>query len=576
MKESDSMPRPADASCTPPLSSHSLETLMDSWESYIETSVSASQANGPVTPDRSSAHARFRQEVSALEAFAQLRRTSTGAKKLAELCPGVGLVLSQSGRVLAMNTRAQARFQLYEVSHLSQLDIDPDTVERILSWATAPLSRHETKLLVSCRMGTGQKHSNILLAQIRLPQAGTRHAQPAILASTTDLEIDSSVGQALMSGFGLSTAEAHIAICLGNGLSPGQIATERDSSINTIRTQIKSILKKLNANGIPDLVRILCGFAANQSVNATMHRSIIKAMTPNPVRHRNVTNLPDGRRLAYLEQGAPNGRPVLVFHDMLQGVELTQACAEACRRRNWRVITFSRSGFGDSDSLTAVEGEQLLASTCEDAAWLLSSLGIPSALVIGHGSGSVFADHFCRHSDAQVRGLLLLSQAFFRTDAFAENLPRCQRLLARSARYCPDALPGIARAAAALIDSGRTDLLLQSLYGNNTPDTDGLKRRDVREAVTEGLLHAFRQGTAACCAELSLLAQDRERTESRGTMPNVLAPGEGETVLSHEQTDRHTPFSPTARETGVPQAGQLVLHTHWPKVLERLAMLDRT
>jgi DNA-binding CsgD family transcriptional regulator len=51
----------------------------------------------------------------------------------------------------------------------------------------------------------------------------------------------------LVAMFALTNAEAHIAIHLGNGASVEQIAVERGSSEQTVRTQIKAIMSKMQA-----------------------------------------------------------------------------------------------------------------------------------------------------------------------------------------------------------------------------------------------------------------------------------------------------------------------------------------
>ena len=51
----------------------------------------------------------------------------------------------------------------------------------------------------------------------------------------------------LVAMFALTNAEAHIAVRLANGASVEQIAVERGSSEQTVRTQIKAIMSKMNA-----------------------------------------------------------------------------------------------------------------------------------------------------------------------------------------------------------------------------------------------------------------------------------------------------------------------------------------
>ncbi len=57
--------------------------------------------------------------------------------------------------------------------------------------------------------------------------------------------------------FGLTPAEARVAVRLADGLNAEQIAAERSASLLTVRTQIRSILAKTGVRRQPELVRML-------------------------------------------------------------------------------------------------------------------------------------------------------------------------------------------------------------------------------------------------------------------------------------------------------------------------------
>jgi len=62
---------------------------------------------------------------------------------------------------------------------------------------------------------------------------------------------------ALVETFDLTRAEAGVTVSLINGLSPKEIADTKSVSMNTIRTQLKSIFRKTGTNSQTDLVRLL-------------------------------------------------------------------------------------------------------------------------------------------------------------------------------------------------------------------------------------------------------------------------------------------------------------------------------
>ncbi len=63
--------------------------------------------------------------------------------------------------------------------------------------------------------------------------------------------------------YGLTTSEAATAVRLARGLTPAAAAEDRGVSVTTIRTQIRHILAKLDAHGIPELVALVATIPAD-------------------------------------------------------------------------------------------------------------------------------------------------------------------------------------------------------------------------------------------------------------------------------------------------------------------------
>jgi DNA-binding CsgD family transcriptional regulator len=74
---------------------------------------------------------------------------------------------------------------------------------------------------------------------------------------------------ALQQLFGLTAAEAGVALALAAGHSAEEIAAERRVSVPTVRTQIRQILAKTGALHLRDLVRLLAGLATVRPVGTT-------------------------------------------------------------------------------------------------------------------------------------------------------------------------------------------------------------------------------------------------------------------------------------------------------------------
>ncbi|WP_287961952.1 helix-turn-helix transcriptional regulator [Alcanivorax sp.] len=69
---------------------------------------------------------------------------------------------------------------------------------------------------------------------------------------------------ALQSLYNMTPKEANVAIALSNGLSPSQISEQHGVSIDTVRSQLKSIYSKMGVNKQQDVIRVLLSSAQVQ------------------------------------------------------------------------------------------------------------------------------------------------------------------------------------------------------------------------------------------------------------------------------------------------------------------------
>jgi DNA-binding CsgD family transcriptional regulator len=103
------------------------------------------------------------------------------------------------------------------------------------------------------------------LAVLVAPLPTRLHPAPALAPSLALVLItdpaDSPIlaAQALQQLFGLTAAEAGVALALVAGRSAEEIAAERGVSVPTVRTQIRQLLAKTGALHLRDLVRLLAG-----------------------------------------------------------------------------------------------------------------------------------------------------------------------------------------------------------------------------------------------------------------------------------------------------------------------------
>jgi pimeloyl-ACP methyl ester carboxylesterase len=85
-----------------------------------------------------------------------------------------------------------------------------------------------------------------------------------------------------------------------------------------------------------------------------------------------VIDLPDGRALAIVDTGDPDGAPVIVHHGTPGAADLYPPRVEDARRQGIRLIAYDRAGYADSDRLAG----RSVADVAADIAAVADALGI--------------------------------------------------------------------------------------------------------------------------------------------------------------------------------------------------------
>jgi DNA-binding CsgD family transcriptional regulator len=157
---------------------------------------------------------------------------------------GPALLVDAAGRLLGCNEGGEALLGTGEVI----MHID----HKIGARGTA--ARNLARAIERACLPTGAAADFVLLAS----PSGYRIAATVIpvvrggiccalvLLETGEAPLDRTA--VLMNRFGLTQAEASIAVQLARGTSPKEIAATRSASINTVRVQIQSVIAKLGCN----------------------------------------------------------------------------------------------------------------------------------------------------------------------------------------------------------------------------------------------------------------------------------------------------------------------------------------
>jgi DNA-binding CsgD family transcriptional regulator len=242
------------------------------------------------------------------------------------------------------------------------------------------------------------------MCQIRkltdLAHPDVRHA----LVVSTQYHWQAALGQTLEEVFQLTTAEQGIVRSLVEGLDSKTIAADRGTSEGTVRSQIKSILSKMNARSQSEVIRLVLSLRdVSQPVSATplslpspqvsFTAGWLESEVWKPFK---TIILPDGRRMDYHDMGPAQGAPVLFSHMGYALVRWHKPMLKLAVQHGLRVIVPIRAGYGQSDNLSLKA--DVLQATRDDTRFLLNHLGISRLPYVTQGNDLIFAADFAMHN----------------------------------------------------------------------------------------------------------------------------------------------------------------------------------
>lgn len=222
---------------------------------------------------------------------------------------------------------------------------------------------------------------------------------------------------------------------------------------------------------------------------------------------QNFLRRPDGRRIAWTENGAQDGRPVMVLHGT-PGCRLARyGDAEKLKAAGIRQISYDRPGYGYSDALPGRSVRDAVA----DIEAILDAAGVARAAFVGTSGGgphalavaTLLAPRATRvHCNVGVAPRPLLGDAFF-DGMDPENIRRFRAVeLPRDEAHAALASDLDRGVAAARVDP-------MTIHGDmKMPEADLKIMRETAASYAATLLEALRPGYWGFIDDFSAMARD--------------------------------------------------------------------
>ena len=400
--------------------------------------------------------------------------------------------------------------------------------------------------------------------------------QPLALVVSTELVWPDGFATTVQEAFGLTVAEVEIVRGVTLGQPLRDIAGARGRSVETVRTQVRSVLSKTETHSQAELVRVVLGLMDVALIPSPGGVAAARrgALEPRPWAEMRG---PDGRRLTWIEFGDPGGAPVLYMHLDFGLIRWTAAAERAAALRGLRIIVPVRQGYGRTEALA--KGADHLAGVTLDYAAVMDHLGLKGAVVLPMGADLRFAMNLANTRPDLVRGIVgAACQLPIRTPGQYERMDKWQRFILANARYAPKVLPFLVQAGFSLARRLGKDAFFRQVNGGSPADMAAFARPDVRAAVLEGSDVCMAQkwsAHAAFTAECIGSEKDWSAVVRAVTVPVVLLQGDQDPQSPVETIRELAVDFPHLQVRFLPGNGQLLLFNDWPEVLETVQLMVR-
>lgn len=182
----------------------------------------------------------------------------------------------------------------------------------------------------------------------------------------------------------ITPAEARLLSALVKGSSLREYAKASQLSLNTVRSQLKSIFIKTGCHRQSDLIKMVYDTCKNK-VNHSPS-SLVCGKTKHSRCYHQTLTLSDGRTLGFSDVGKSTDLPVILFHRTFGSRIQDYGIEHQLLRFNIRLICPERPGFG----LSSPHPDLAFEKHAQDVMELCDVLGLDRVSLIGLGGGTPY------------------------------------------------------------------------------------------------------------------------------------------------------------------------------------------
>tara|TARA_R110002020_G_scaffold154610_6_gene334610 strand:- start:1140 stop:2927 length:1788 start_codon:yes stop_codon:yes gene_type:complete len=360
---------------------------------------------------------------------------------------------------------------------------------------------------------------------VTLPAATRNRSLPAVLSES----------------LGLSPSEVEVLELMTRGKSNVEISKERFRSVDTVKSQTQAIFRKLGVTSRLEAVQVVNDLVSLAALSGNHAETVIEAGADTrhfPFAHDASAwrrSDRDGRRISYVHYPAASGsgarRPVLMFHGLLQGPELSLGLRRRLDQSGFELIGASKPGYGATDRQTG--DASFMRTSLEDARHICDLHGVERPVVLGHLFGAHAAIEYCLAYPGRVGGLVLCS-AYFPLQLADHLVPMgaLQKLAMSSGIASAAAHQFIALTAVAYLRYGGSHRYLSTLAEHSAADSAALRDKEIYGILRAGIRHVTGGGAAAFLSDTASSNADWSGLLPRLDLPVTVLHGETDPAVN--------------------------------------------
>lgn len=374
--------------------------------------------------------------------------------------------------------------------------------------------------------------------------------------------------------FGTTPAETRLIQQLITGRALDEAAQNLNISVNTAKTQLKSVFEKVGVKRQSELVHAIYATPLWLKLDgvAPANARLRDPTVPNDradIRSRDAElTLPDGRRLAWSDSGDPEGLPVILMHAIAGSRHLRHPDDRILYEHGMRLIIPERPGIGHSDPLPG----RRVQDWPKDVAALADRLGLSRFVVLGYsGAGTPYALATAQALPNRVCGLFLVGAAppieqFKDLKMFSDQ----SRMPMLVARYSPNLLPPLLRVGVRSIKKNVYRYIEQAML--HVPESDRRVFDDpvMRENYARGLLASVKYGEQYLVSEALLVTHGWSADNLAFSMPVEFFHGDADSHVALDGARILVERIPGARLHVIQGAGHFLIYSHWRDILQAI------